>query len=328
MKDRRENTLDGVKLSQLRALVAVAKRENFGEAAVDLTVSQSAVSHAIATLENELGVILLARGRYGARLTPVGERITTYAQEILQLLETMNREANRAKGLEGGELRIACFRSVATHILPEIIADFQRNYPAIVLKLYEYRGDEKSLEEALGNGQADIGFTCTPPNPGYDRWELIADDYLVLFPPKVTVPDCITWADLASYPLILPPDDDYCAYLIRQHFQRLQQPLQPAYQIREDSTAVSMVIQGLGITIMARLAAEPLPPEVQVRLLPIPLVRVISLALLADALHTPPVFAFLEIVKRHYGLDDGLGKDSSNSSSLNSQGQLVQISAR
>lgn len=321
MKDRKANSLDGVKLSQLRALVAVASRGNFGEAAAELTVSQSAISHAIATLENELGVILLSRGRYGARLTPVGESITAYAQEMLQLLETMNREANRAKGLEGGELRIACFRSVATHVLPEIIADFQRNYPAIVLKLHEYRGDEESVQEALSNGRADLGFTCTPPNPEYDRWELIHDDYLVLFPPQVSVPDSLTWSDLERYPLILPPDDDYCSFLIHQHFQQHEQPLNPTYQIREDSTVVSMVIQGLGITIMARLAAEPLPPEVQMRLLPVPLVRVISLELLANALHTPPVFAFLETVKRHYGLGEGR-------SSLNPQGQLVQIAAR
>lgn len=62
-----------MKLSQLRILVAVADRENFSEAALDLEMSQSAVSHAIATLEDHLGVILFLRGRHGDRLTPVGK---------------------------------------------------------------------------------------------------------------------------------------------------------------------------------------------------------------------------------------------------------------
>jgi len=294
----REINRDGIKLSQLRALVAIAQHGNFSEAAAHLAVSQSAISHAIASLENELGVVLLSRGRHGARLTSVGERITIHAREMLQMLECIGREANRAKGLQGGEIRIACFRSVATHVLPEIIAEFRNAYPAIGLTLHEYRGDEASVQEALRTGLADIGFTCTPPNPDYERWELMRDEYLVLFPPHIPVPESLCWEDLANYPLILPPDDDYCFFLIRDHFIQLGQPLNPTYKIREDSTIVGMVMQGLGISIIARLAAEPLPPEIQVRHLPIPLERIISVEILANALHPPTVFAFLDTVKQ------------------------------
>jgi DNA-binding transcriptional LysR family regulator len=64
-----------MKLSQIQALVAVAARKNFSEAALDLNLSQPAISHAIATLEEELGVPLFARGRRGAVLTPAGDRM-------------------------------------------------------------------------------------------------------------------------------------------------------------------------------------------------------------------------------------------------------------
>ena len=57
-----------VKLSQLRALVAIADTGSFSEAALQMDLSQSAVSHAIATLEDELGVILLSRSRWVSRL--------------------------------------------------------------------------------------------------------------------------------------------------------------------------------------------------------------------------------------------------------------------
>ena len=79
--------LSKLKLSQLRALVAIAKYGNFSEAALQIGVNQSTVSHAIATLENEMGVILLNRGRHGAKLTPVGEQITAKAIQMLKLLE-------------------------------------------------------------------------------------------------------------------------------------------------------------------------------------------------------------------------------------------------
>ncbi len=74
MKDNPQNQ---VKLSQLKIVVAVAEQKNFGEAALDLGISQSAVSHAIAALEDSLGVILFSRGRHGATLTPVGGKHIT-----------------------------------------------------------------------------------------------------------------------------------------------------------------------------------------------------------------------------------------------------------
>lgn len=297
----REINRDGMKLSQLRALVTVAEHGNFSEAALSLSVSQSAISHAIASLEQELGVILLSRGRHGARLTPVGERVTEHAREMMQLLETISKEANRSKGLQGGEVRISCFRSVATHVLPEIMAEFRSAYPAIAIILNEYRGNEggyDGIEQSLREGAADIGFTCLPPSPDLDAQELMRDEYVVLCPPHVEVPDPLTWEDLRRYPVIMPPDDDYCSVLIRNYFMKLLQPLNAVYKIKEDSTIVSMVTQGLGITVMARLAAEPLPPEIQIRRLPVPFDRVISVATLADALHPPAVYAFLETLKR------------------------------
>jgi DNA-binding transcriptional LysR family regulator len=127
---------------------------------------------------------------------------------------------------------------------------------------------------------------------------LLRDEYVVLLPPQVERPKGpLTWEQLASYPMIMPPDHDYCTVLIRDHLNRWNQPIKAAYKISEDSTIVGMVLQGLGITIMARLAAHPLPPEIQVCQLPVPLERVIRVALLADALHPPAVFAFLETLK-------------------------------
>ncbi|MEO1619917.1 MAG: LysR family transcriptional regulator, partial [Cyanobacteria bacterium J06632_3] len=64
---------DKVKLSQLRSLSAVATTGSFSEAALQLNVSQSTVSHSIAALEDALGVALIHRGRQGASLTPVGD---------------------------------------------------------------------------------------------------------------------------------------------------------------------------------------------------------------------------------------------------------------
>ncbi|HEY9700776.1 MAG TPA: LysR family transcriptional regulator [Trichocoleus sp.] len=288
--------LESIKLSQLRALTTIAKHGNFSEAALQLGVSQSAVSHAIAVLEAELGVILLSRGRHGATLTPVGERILTYANQMLEGLEAIGKEANLAKGLQGGRVRVSSFRSVATHILPDVIAEFHKRFPGIQVTLLEYRGDD-GVEQALREGRADIALTCMPVSSEFEAWELMQDEYIVLFPPTAQIPNPITWDDLVAYPLIMPPSNDYCSILIRSHLTKLGQGINAGYEIQEDSTIVSMVMRGLGATIMARLAAEPLPPKIQVRQLPAPLKRIFHVATLAEGLHSPAVYAFLDTLR-------------------------------
>lgn len=286
-----------IKLSQLRALIAVAECSNFSEAALHLELSQSAISHAIATLEEELGVLLLSRGRYGAHLTPVGERVTTHARQVMQLLEAIEKEANLEKGLHGGSVRIACFRSVATHVLPVAIARFRRHFPKIAVSITEH-DDYVGVEDALRQGHADIGFTYLPADNEFETWELLRDDYIALLPPTNPLRGTqLTWEQLAGYPLIVS-SVNACNMYVRKCLRFSDFPIKIAYQVKEDSTIVSMVVQGLGAAILPRLAAEPIPDGVHICSLPVHCERVIGVAVLANALQTPAVFAFLDILKR------------------------------
>jgi DNA-binding transcriptional LysR family regulator len=124
-----ETTGCNLKTSQLRAFVAVAENANFSAAALQLGLSQSTISHAIATLEDELGVVLLVRGRHGATLTPEGEQMLPEARQVLKLLASIQQKARLARGLQSGQVRVGTVRSVATHVLPEVIARFRGKFP-------------------------------------------------------------------------------------------------------------------------------------------------------------------------------------------------------
>ncbi|MGJ5673196.1 MAG: LysR family transcriptional regulator [Nostochopsis sp.] len=286
-----------MKLSQIRALVAVAECGNFSEAASELQLSQPAISHAIATLEEELGVPLFTRGRYGAVLTPAGERILYQAKTVLQHLEMMQEEANLHKGLHGGHVRIASFRSVATHLLPLAIAKFHHQFPEIAVTIIERLG-YLDVEQCLREGRADIGITYLPAAEEFETWELVRDEYVALLPPHAKIKNSqITWQDLAVYsPVILACLP--CGRPLHEHIKNLAPFLNIASHIQEDSTIVSMVNQGLTAAILPRLAAIPIPPQVQVYKLPVPLKRVMAVAVLSNALHIPGVFKFLELLKK------------------------------
>ena len=292
-----------MKLSQIQALIAVAECANFSGAALQMELSQSAVSHAIASLETELGVQLFHRGRHGAQLTPVGERVVLHGRQIVRSLEMMVKEADLEKGLQGGQVRIVTFRSVATHILPGIIAQFRDRFPKIAVSIAEVYYTQ-AVEEALRSGKADIGFVSLPISDEFETREILRDKYVVLLPPTAKLSSAkITWEELANHPLILQPPETACSIPLRKYLATSGFPLNIAYELSEDSTIVGMVMRGLGAAIMPRLAAEPIPAEVKICGLPVHFERVIGVAVLRDALLIPAVFAFLDLVKSATEID-------------------------
>ncbi len=290
-----------LKISQLRTLVAVADYHNFSEAALHLEISQSAVSHAIAALETELGVILFHRGRNGADLTAVGKQLIVPAREILDLLQKIATEANRAKGLEGGNIRLVSFRSAATHILPALMAQFRSRFPAIEIEVNDV-DEHFEIESILRSSKADIGIIDLPCSEEFETWEIYREEYVVLLPRSANLKQTqLTWEQLATYPLIISAKNS-CSLELRKYLQRSPKPVNIGYEMREDSTIVAIAMQGLGAAIMPRLAAEPIPEQLKVYSLPTSLERSIQAAVLKDALHTPAVFAFLDVLKKYSAL--------------------------
>ncbi len=280
---------------QLKVLVTIGQCGSFSDAAIQLDISQSAVSRAIASLENELNIPLLVRGRMGARLTTVGERVIVHAQQILDLRESIEYEVNLEKALYNSRLRIASFRSAATHLLPPKIAQFQRAYPRVEVSLDEF--DPAGVEQALRSGDADLGLLPLPRSEEFTTWEIARDEYVVLLPkrPHATSKP-ITWHELSYHSFILLNYAE-CTTAVREHWSRWQQPLNVAYNVKEDSTIVSMVAQGLGAAILPRLAAIPIPETVEIQPLPVPLERIIGVAILANVPPSPAVTRFLDVLK-------------------------------
>ena len=283
-------------ISHLKIFMAVVEKGSFSLAALELGLSQSAVSRAIASLEEELGVSLLARGRFGAYATDFGDRVTVYFQQILQAEADIEAEANREKGLYGGRVRIASFRSVATHVLPPLIAQFSQRFPNVEVSLIE--ADPNAVEQALRENRVDIGLMPLPrTSDDFETWEIMRDEFVVLLPPSAhPAPNPLTWRDLNRSAFILYNYAE-CTTAVRQHWQHWQQSLKVAYEIKEDSTIVSMVSQGLGAAVLPKLAALPIPEGIQVRSLPEPLDRNIGAAVLANIWHSPAVFTFLDLLR-------------------------------
>ena len=285
-----------VNVDQLRIFLEVSQSRNFSATAMKLGISQSAVSRAIASLEEELGISLLSRGRFGARLTEIGQQMLGHAEQILQIREQMERDANLVRGLEGGRVRIASFRSAATHLVPPAIARLTQTFPNIEVTLTESTPLE--VDRALREGIVDIGIVPLPRSGEFETWEIARDDFVVLLPEgEVAHSGCLSWKELARYSFILYNYAEATSRL-REHWAKAGQPFEVAYEIKEDSTILSMVAQGLGAAILPRLAALPIPTGVKAFDLPAPLQRSIGIAVLANADLSPAVFQFIDAMRK------------------------------
>ena len=285
-----------LKISQLVALVAVAEQGGFSSAALHLGLAQSTVSHAIATLETDLGVVLLLRNRVGAVLTPIGIQIYQQAKGVLNGLDDIRQTATQAKDLQTGRVRVAAVRTVATHILPGAISQFRRVHPRLTVEIFEcdrYRDVERSLRE----GEADLGFTLLPAPSEFQSWELFREAFVALLPPQETETEAsFTWAQLVGYSRIVNSRSIQHNALVEDHIARFGYQFPVEYEVREDSTLMSMIKKGLGAAVLARLEAEPIPADVRVRPLPEPLERVVGVTVLENAVLPRAVFAFLDVL--------------------------------
>ena len=90
------------------------------------------------------------------------------------------QQAGDVKELTAGLIRIGTFSSVATHWLPSIIREFQKDYPNIE---YEFLlGDYREIEAWIREGRVDCGFLCLPVRPDLDTIFLERDDFLATLP--------------------------------------------------------------------------------------------------------------------------------------------------
>jgi len=126
--------LSRVSLAALRTFAEVARQQSLSRAAARLYISQSAVSHQMKLLEQQLDVRLFTRKSRGIELTPAGNQLAEHASQAMQQLENGLQQARQ---LPGSQLRIAIIPALCQHWLLPRLADFYQHYPDIELHLLQ-----------------------------------------------------------------------------------------------------------------------------------------------------------------------------------------------
>ncbi|NWC91849.1 MULTISPECIES: LysR family transcriptional regulator [unclassified Pseudomonas] len=284
-------------LTQLEIFSLVAELQGFTSAANRLGISQSAVSHAIKSLEQELGVELIRRHQSRVELSDIGQQLLLRARAMLGLANTLQQEAADARGMKRGTLRIGSFGPTSsTRLLPRILQRFRQVHPGIEVHVDE--GPDPQVVQWLEERRIDVAFVVLPDDR-FDTFPLIEDQLVALLPvnhPCALQPG-ISLKQLCNDPFILTQAGS--AELVSRLF--LGAGLKPdiRYRCSQLLSTLDTVRRGDGVTLVAELSLpqtndpgylkKPLAPAVK---------RQVGLAVLDQRQSSPATLAFINLATR------------------------------
>lgn len=233
------------------ALLKVLEVGSFTKAAELLGYTQPALSQMIASLEKDLGVKILSRSRYGVRLTPEGERLFPSIQSSVLQYQAMRRAADEIRGLDSGVVRIGTVSSVSCHWLPGIIRDFWEEHPNIQIVLHQ--GDYASIPEWVRTGAVDFGFVNPLAVKGMETLPIKSDKFCAVLPKDhlLAKKKALRLEDLAEESFLLLEEGSYSEPL--EAFRAAGVTPNVRLRVHDDYSILSMVEQGLGVSMLAEL---------------------------------------------------------------------------
>ena len=159
---------------------AVARQGSFNKAAQQLHLTPSAISHAIAVMEAELGFTLFNRGKNGVTMTSYGASLYPSIRAVLNSDEALQQSIARLNGLEKGKVKLGAFNSVCAGLLPQILKSFMASYPQIEVEVYQ--GTYDDVKEWLRTGQVDLAFLSASCREEFNLTELFREPLLCIVP--------------------------------------------------------------------------------------------------------------------------------------------------
>jgi len=279
-------------IQKVLSFVKAVECGSFSKAAMLLNYSQSGISRMISDLEEDWNVVLLERGKGGVKLTSDGLKLLPYAKRLVAEYENLQNQVDEINDLKSGLIRIGTFSSVATHWLPNIIKEFQKDYPNIDYELL--LGDYTEIEEWIAERRVDCGFLRLPTKTEYDAIFLEQDPLLAVIPENHPLSVCEKFPvkAICEEPFMLLEKGGKAE--ISEIIERYGLKPRVHFTTWDDYAIMSMVESGLGISILPKLILKRAPYRIVVKELDVPAYRSIGIVLKSKKTASLAVKRFLE----------------------------------
>jgi LysR family transcriptional regulator, transcription activator of glutamate synthase operon len=287
-----------MELRHLRYFEAVARHRHFTRAADELHVAQSALSHQVRRLEDELGIELLHRTTRSVEPTEAGTLVAARARTILAEAQALREEVDELRGLVRGRVTIGALLFGGELDIPALLASFTSTFPQVDVGLRE--GTAQRMIDGLEDGSIDLAFVLEAGvREEFDRVALSSEELAVVMSPghplAATTPMRIS--ALADQRLIGFEHGSSVRELVDAAFKRAG--IEPRIALEGNDLALvrSLVAQGIGIAILPRTFAELPGPPVALRPLSPALKMVVALWWRRGRHLSPAARAFVDFAR-------------------------------
>lgn len=246
-------------LRQVRYFIAAAETGQVSQAAIDLNVSQSAVTAAIKGLETILETRLFERHSSGVTLTYEGHQFLQHARNIVAAVNQATRAPRSARAKATGQVRVGVTYTVAGYFLPPHLARFARSFPGITVGLQE--APRRDIEEALIAGELDIGVLLVS---NLERRDALDSETLIRSRRRLWLPtdhpllraEQVSLQDLGDEPYVMLTVDEARDTALR-YWEKTPHRPHEIFRTSSVEAVRSMVATGMGITILSDMVYRP-----------------------------------------------------------------------
>lgn len=239
----------------------VADQGSFRKAADILGLTPSAISHTITSLENELGFSVLNRSKSGVTLTNYGEHLLPYVNAVLNSDESLQQAIAEFNGLKQGKVKVGCFSSVCTNWLPDIMHSFQKEFPEIIIEVFQ--GTYDDVAYWIKNGIVDLGFLSVSSAGDIPIEPLYKDPLLCVVPKgmkRITQNEHMEIDEMRTYQFVTQRESTDAD--IQNFLKENSLDVQSNYHVVDDLSTIAMVAHGFGICLMPEMVMNDIPYQV------------------------------------------------------------------
>ena len=242
---------------QLRAFISLAYNENFTVAAKDLHLTQSAVSHSMKALEQDLGCRLFDRVGKKALLTQAGEQLLLYGERIMTEMEGARDALTHLSNWGNVRLRLGASTTACEYLIPRVMREFKRDHPNCIVTIVP--GDSPQALEALTKNRIDLALVIEPRRePQLDFQPLFTDELRFLVAPthQWAQQGKVTKDQISEQNYILYNKTSYTFQMVEGYFKRENISLNSVIQFGSMEAIKELVKQELGVGILAPWVAQ------------------------------------------------------------------------
>lgn len=237
---------------QLLSFVTVARTKSFTVAGKELFLSQSAVSHGMTALEEELGCPLLNRLGKNISLTPAGEHLLYHAEKILADMTVARESLDRRSEWGKGRLRVGANVCICQCVLPSVLRSFRENFQdwSVIVK----PGDTRQCVEWLAQDQIDLAIVIAPSRAEpVEMTPLFSDEVMWIVPTGHSWSEggALTHEQIAAETFICDSSESYTFRLLERYFEGEGLRVKLGLELGNLEAVKETVQKGLGVTALA-----------------------------------------------------------------------------